>query len=102
MTMFEKYREAFRQAITRLNVSLDHRDKARNMTECGKLEVLKDILIDMGHKVEGSVIPDKETGMHRAIYITIDGESMGNFTGDTKGLFEIFTPEADSDDETKE
>ena len=102
MNLFEKYSEEFRQSVARMNVAVDHHDRNKNLMEAGRLQVLMDILRDMGHKVDGSIIPDKDSGMHRAIYITIDGESMGNFTGDTKGLFEIFTPEADSDNETKE
>ena len=95
MSLFEKYREEFRQTVARMNVAIDHHNKNGNLMECGKLEVLKDILSDMGHKIDGRVITDKDTGMHRAIFITLDGESLGNFAGDTKGLFEIFTPETD-------
>lgn len=93
MTTFERYKEDFRQTAARMNVAIDHNDRNRNMAECGRLDVLKDVLLDMGHKVEGRVITDKDSGMHRAIYITIDGESMGNYAGNDKGLFEIFTPE---------
>lgn len=98
MTTFERYKEDFRQTAARMNVAIDHNDRNRNMAECGRLDVLKDVLLDMGHKVEGRVITDKETGMHRAIYITIDGESMGNYAGNDKGLFEIFTPEESAED----
>ena len=97
MTTFERYKEDFRQTAARMNVAIDHNDRNRNMAECGRLDVLKDVLLDMGHKVEGRVITDKDSGMHRAIYITIDGESMGNYAGNDKGLFEIFTPEEDSE-----
>ncbi len=93
MNLFEKYREEFRQTIAKMNVAIDHHNKSANFFEYGRLEVLKGILEDMGHKIDGKTIPDKESGMHRAIFITLDGESLGNFAGDTKGLFEIFTPE---------
>ena len=98
MTTFERYKEEFRQTCARMNVSIDHSNKPENLTQCGKLEILKDILEDMGHKVDGRIITDKDTGMRRAIFITLDGESLGNFAGEDKGLFEIFTPEEDSED----
>ena len=107
MTMFEKYKEDFRQTIARMNVAIDHHDRNKNIMESGRLQVLMDVLRDMGHKVDGSVITDKETGMRRALYITMDGESLGNFTGTTEGLFQVITPEVDAiqeepyDDEDK-
>ena len=101
MNLFEKYREEFRQTVAKMNVSIDHRSKNDNMMQCGRLEVLKDILEDMGHKVDGRIVTDKETGMHRAIFITLDGESLGNFAGDDNGLFEIFAPEDKEDEENK-
>lgn len=93
MNLYEKYREEFRQTIAKMNVAIDHHNRNVNLSECGRLEVLKSILEDMGHKVDGRIIADKETGMQRAIFITLDGESLGNFAGETKGLFEIFTPD---------
>ena len=99
MTMFEKYKEDFRQTIARMNVAIDHHDRNKNIMESGRLQVLMEILRDMGHKVDGSVITDKETGMRRALYITMDGESLGNFTGNTEGLFQVITPETAAGDE---
>lgn len=93
MHLYEKYREEFRQTVARMNVAIDHHDKNKNLYECGRLKMLEDILKDMGHKVEGKVITDKDTGMQRAIFVMLDGESLGNFAGNTKELFEIFAPE---------
>lgn len=102
MNLYEKYREEFRQTVARMNVAIDHHDKNTNLFECGRLKMLEDILKDMGHKVEGRVIPDKDTGMQRAIFVMLDGESLGNFMPDNKGLFEVFTPEESAEVETEE
>lgn len=101
---FEKYKEEFRQTIARMNVAIDHHSKNENIFEYGRLAVLKGVLEDMGHTIDGKIIPDTETGMQRAIFIMLDGESLGNFTNDTKGLFEIFTPDKEekADDEKVE
>lgn len=92
---FKKYKEEFRQTIARMNVAVDHNDRNRNLTEYGRLQVLADILKDMGHVVDGNIV-SVESNMFRAIYMTLDGESLGNFTGNTKGLFEIITPQDDN------
>lgn len=105
MNLFEKYREEFRQTVARMNVAIDHHDKNKNLFECGRLKMLEDILKDMGHKIEGRVIPDKDTGMQRAIFVMLDGESLGNFMPDNnKSLFEALTLEESSEepDETEE
>ncbi len=104
MSLFEKYREEFRQTVTKMNVAADHNNKLNNFYECGRLAVLKSVLEDMGHTVDGKTIPDKDSGMKRIIFVMLDGESLGNFTNDSKGLFEIFTPDepAEDQDETEE
>lgn len=104
MNLFEKYREEFRQTVTKMNVAADHNNKTNNFYECGRLAVLKSIIEDMGHTVDGKSIPDKDSGMTRVIFIMLDGESLGNFTSDTKGLFDIFTSDvpAEDQDETEE
>lgn len=102
MSFYEKYREEFRQTVARMNVAIDHHDRNKNIMESGRLQVLMDVLRDLGHKVDGSVITDDDSGMRRALYITLDGESLGNFSGNTKGLFEIFTPEDEKPEQTDE
>jgi hypothetical protein len=104
MNLFEKYREEFRQTVAKMNVAADHNNRTDNFYECGRLAVLKSIIEDMGHTVDGKMISDKDNGMQRAIFIMLDGESLGNFTSDTKGLFEIFTPDepVEDQDETEE
>lgn len=92
---FKKYKEEFRQTIAKMNVAVDHHAKNENMMEFGRLQVLKDILQDMGHTVDGCMVTDKESGMQRAVYMTLDGESLGNFTGNPEGLFEVITPKED-------
>ena len=104
MNLFEKYREEFRQTVAKMNVAADHNNKLNNFYECGRLAVLKSMLEDMGHTVDGKSIPDKDTGMKKIIFVMLDGESLGNFTGENKDLFEIFTPDepAEEQDETEE
>lgn len=102
MNLFEKYREEFRQTVTKMNVAADHNNKNDNFYECGRLAVLKSVIEDMGHTIDGKTVPDKDTGMMKVIFVMLDGESLGNFTSDNKDLFEIFTPSADNQTETDE
>ena len=102
---YKSYKEEFRQTVARMNVAVDHNDRNRNLTEYGRLQVLADVLKDMGHVVDGNIIA-VDSNMFRAIYITLDGESLGNFTGNVnKSLFEVITPEdltQDPEDSKKE
>lgn len=98
---FEKLKEEFRQSVARMNVAVDHNDRNTNLIEYGRLDVLSQILNDMGHTVEGSVVP-VESNMHRIIYMTIDGKSLGNFVGNVKNSFYVFSPDAEKETEKTE
>lgn len=99
---FKHYKEEFRQTVARMNVAVDHNDRNRNLVEYGRLQVLADILKDMGHTVDGNIIA-VDNNMYRAIYITLDGESLGNFTGNvSKSLFEVVVPEEKEEDSENE
>ncbi len=56
MNLFEKYREEFRQTVAKMNVAADHNNRTDNFYECGRLAVLKSIIEDMGHTVDGKLI----------------------------------------------
>lgn len=91
---FNTARDAFRDTITYMNVAADHSDKTKNIMEYGRLQVFAMFLEDMGHTIDGSIITDEDTGMRRCVFMTMDGQSLGNYTKNVPdGLFTVITPE---------
>ena len=97
---FNVAKDLFRDSITYMNVSADHSDKSKNLIEYGKLCVLAQLLEDMGHKIDGSIITDDDSAMRRCVFMTIDGESLGNYTKNApEGLFVVIKPETNNETE---
>ena len=97
---FNTARDAFRDTITYMNVACDHSDKVKNIMEYGRLQVFAMFLEDMGHTIDGSIITDDDTGMKRCVFMTMDGQSLGNYTKNApEGLFTVIKPETNNETE---
>ncbi len=99
---FKATRDAFRDCITYMNVAADHGDKVKNIMEYGRMQVFALFLEDMGHTIDGSIITDEDSNTKRCVFMTLDGQSLGNYTKNApEGLFKVITPTEDQD-ETEE
>lgn len=97
---FEKYKDALKESVARMNAAADHKAKADNNIEYGRIQVFVLLLEDMGHTIVGRVTKDKETGLRRFIYLMLDGQKIGEVNNETGSILGL-TEEAPEDPEEK-
>lgn len=93
---FEKCKKDFADCIAFMNVAADHKDVKKNLIQFGRLQVFAEVLKEMGHTIDGSIVEDEEKGARRVIYMTLDGQKIGQYANNAGKIFGMTEPEEES------
>lgn len=80
--IFEKLKEKLKEAVVNLNVHADHDDRWENGRYFGQVEVLTMMIEAMGHRVDGQNKKTRDGKVTHIIYMTLDGEKIGELKHD--------------------
>lgn len=75
--IYKNLRDKLKEAVVNLNVSADHQDRWENGKWFGQVEMITMMMEAMGHKVDGQYRGGKDTKVVHIIYMTLDGEKIG-------------------------